>query len=255
MTSPPGSRSSSSLLAAIAAWKSRRPLVGDLAATVAAEEFPGRCSLPSPRYIQENYSKIRDVEKELESLTLEMKLTAGPKKAALEHLRKKVEMSTERIRLAKVKEEQAKKAWEAAAQVVKEEEDAKQKLCDDLNRLVHESATSQYSRLEELKKRLESLNPGRASVYVSGPNATQNATTNSVPDQSTAQNPANATGPVNNAVDPVSSVQQQRPAEAEKKRRPSNSGRGRGGVMVLPKGRGSSGAGWTGAGFDVVGGT
>lgn len=33
------------------------------------------------RYIQENYSKIRDVEKELESLTLEMKLTAGPKKA------------------------------------------------------------------------------------------------------------------------------------------------------------------------------
>lgn len=88
-----------------------------------------------------------------------------------------------------------------------------------------------------------------------GPNATQNATTNSVPDQSTAQNPANATGPVNNAVDPVSSVQQQRPAEAEKKRRPSNSGRGRGGVMVLPKGRGSSGAGWTGAGFDVVGGT
>jgi hypothetical protein len=33
------------------------------------------------RYIQENYSKIRDVEKELENLTLEMKLTAGPKKA------------------------------------------------------------------------------------------------------------------------------------------------------------------------------
>lgn len=207
-----------------------------------------------PRYIQENYSKIRDVEKELESLTLEMKLTAGPKKAALEHLRKKVEMSTERIRLAKVKEEQAKKAWEAAAQVVKEEEDAKQKLCDDLNRLVQESAASQYSRLEELKKRLESLNPSRASVYVSGLNTTQNATTNSVREQSTAQNPANA-GPVNNAVDPVSSVQQQRAAEAEKKRRPSNSGRGRGGVMILPKGRGSSGSGWTGAGFDVVGGT
>lgn len=35
------------------------------------------------RYIQENYSKIRDVEKELESLTLEMKLTAGPKKAGM----------------------------------------------------------------------------------------------------------------------------------------------------------------------------
>ncbi|KAG2549805.1 uncharacterized protein LOC120651345 isoform X3 [Panicum virgatum] len=119
------------------------------------------------KYIQENYSKIREVEKELENLTFEMKLTAGPKKAALEHLRKKIEMSTEKIRLAKVKEEQAKKAWEAAAQIVKDEENAKQKLCDDLNHLVQESAATQYTRLEELKKRLESLNPSRASVDVS----------------------------------------------------------------------------------------
>ncbi|KAG2538692.1 hypothetical protein PVAP13_9NG398700 [Panicum virgatum] len=133
------------------------------------------------KYIQDNYSKIREVEKELENLTFEMKLTAGPKKAALEHLRKKIEMSTEKIRLAKVKEEQAKKAWEAAAQVVKDEEDAKQKLCDDLNHLVEESAATQYTRLEELKKRLESLNPSRASVDVSGVNTIQHATTTSVP--------------------------------------------------------------------------
>lgn len=33
------------------------------------------------RYIEENYSKIRDVERELANLTMEMKLTAGPKKA------------------------------------------------------------------------------------------------------------------------------------------------------------------------------
>lgn len=33
------------------------------------------------RYIQENYSKIRDVERELANLTMEMKLTSGPKKA------------------------------------------------------------------------------------------------------------------------------------------------------------------------------
>ncbi|KAL5232221.1 hypothetical protein ABZP36_030997 [Zizania latifolia] len=208
------------------------------------------------KYIQENYSKIRGVEKELENLSLEMKLTAGPKKAALEHLRKKIEISTERIRLAKVKEEQAKKAWEITAQVVKEEEDAKQKLCDDLNRLVQESAASQFSRLEELKKRLESLNPSRASVDVSGINTTQHATTNSVPQQLPAQNHQNAPSPANNA-EPVSSgqVQQQRSADAEKKRRQSHSGRGRGGVMILPKGRGSSGSGWTGAGFDVDGGT
>ncbi|RCV43318.1 hypothetical protein SETIT_9G284300v2 [Setaria italica] len=200
------------------------------------------------RYIQENYSKIRDVEKELENLTLEMKLTAGPKKAALEHLRKMIEISTEKIRLAKVKEEQAKKAWEAAAQVVKDEEDAKQKLCDDLNHLVQESAATQYTKLEELKKRLESLNPSRASVEVS------HATTNSVSQPPMSQNPATPTGPLDNGIEPASIEQQQRPAEAEKKRRPSNA-RGRGGVMILPKGRGSSGSGWTGAGFDVDSGT
>lgn len=33
------------------------------------------------RYIQDNYSKIQNVEKELSSLALEVKLTAGPKKA------------------------------------------------------------------------------------------------------------------------------------------------------------------------------
>lgn len=205
------------------------------------------------KYIQENYSKIRDVEKELENLTLEVKLTAGPKKAALEHLRKKIEMSTERIRLAKVKEDEAKKAWEAAAQVVKEEEEAKQRLCDDLNRLVQESAASQYSRLEELKKRLECLNPIRASVDVSGINTVQQATTNSVPQQPTSQNLANAIAPASNVHKPATSgPQQQRPAEAERKQRSSNSGgRGRGGVMVLPKGRGSSGSGWTGAGFET----
>ncbi|CAN6283508.1 unnamed protein product [Urochloa humidicola] len=206
------------------------------------------------KYIQENYSKIRDVEKELENLTLEMKLTAGPKKAALEHLRKKIEISTEKIRLAKVKEEQAKKAWEAAVQVVKDEEDAKQKLCDDLNHLVQESAATQYTRLEELKKRLESLNPSRASGDVSGVNTVQHATTNSVPQPSVSQNPASPTGPPNNGTEPASIGQQQRPAEAEKKRRPSNA-RGRGGVMILPKGRVSSGSGWTGAGFDVDSGT
>ncbi|XP_047952435.1 uncharacterized protein LOC125198010 [Salvia hispanica] len=115
------------------------------------------------KYIEENYSKIRDVERELANLSMEMKLTAGPKKAALEHLRKKIEMSTERIRLAKMKEEQAKKAWEAAAKDVQDEEASKQKLCDDLNNLVQESSNSQLARLEELKRRMESLNPSRSS--------------------------------------------------------------------------------------------
>ncbi|KDO60162.1 hypothetical protein CISIN_1g025205mg [Citrus sinensis] len=116
------------------------------------------------KFIEENYSKIRDVERELANLTMEMKLTAGPKKAALEHLRKKIEMSTERIRVAKQKEEQAQKVWEAASQAVKDEEAMKQKLCEDLNNLVKESSSTQFSRLEELKRRLEALNPSRASA-------------------------------------------------------------------------------------------
>lgn len=33
------------------------------------------------RYIEENYTKIRDVEREFGNLTMELKLTAGPKKA------------------------------------------------------------------------------------------------------------------------------------------------------------------------------
>ncbi|CAI9767639.1 unnamed protein product [Fraxinus pennsylvanica] len=118
------------------------------------------------KYIEENYSKIRDVERELGNLTMEMKLTAGPKKAALEHMRKKIELSTERIRVAKLNEEQARKAWEAASKTVKDEEAIKQKLCEDLNNLVQESSNAQYARLEELKRRLEALNPSRSSTHV-----------------------------------------------------------------------------------------
>lgn len=111
------------------------------------------------RYIQDNYSKIRNVERELASLAFEIKLTAGPKKAALEHLRKKIELAAEKIKAAKQREEQARKVWEAAVKALKEEEENKQRLCEDLNCLVQESAASQYSRLEELKKKLEALNP------------------------------------------------------------------------------------------------
>ncbi|XP_031395119.1 uncharacterized protein LOC116206392 isoform X2 [Punica granatum] len=116
------------------------------------------------KYIEENYSKIRGVERELANLTMEMKLTAGPKKAALELLRKKIESSTERIHVAKQKEEQARKVWEAASKALQDEEAIKQKLCEDLNNLVQESSNSQFSRLEELKRRLEALNPARSST-------------------------------------------------------------------------------------------
>lgn len=61
-------------------WRRFEPLLGVV--TVVASQI-WWCSLTfcAFRYIEENYSKIRDVERELASLSMEMKLTAGPKKA------------------------------------------------------------------------------------------------------------------------------------------------------------------------------
>lgn len=215
------------------------------------------------KYIDENYSKIRDVEREFANLTMEMKLTAGPKKAALEHLRKKIEMSTERIRVAKGKEEEAKKAWEAAAKVVQDEEAIKQKLCDDLNNLVQESSNSQLSRLEELKRRLEALNPSRSSttgVPSEGnqrlPHGSTGQVSNTVP--STSGPSSEATGTISaevNAEDSAITGQNQQPSsdsEGRVKKKSSNQGRARG-IGAVPKGRGPAATGWTGAGFDVDG--
>ncbi|KAK9143594.1 hypothetical protein Syun_012994 [Stephania yunnanensis] len=232
------------------------------------------------KYIEENYSKIRDVERELSNLSLELKLTAGPKKAALEHMRKKIEMSTEKIRLAKLKEEHAQKIsddllvctifhlcllpahenfllrsdafqlWEEASKAVKDEEAVKQKLCDDLSRLVQESSNAQYSRLEELKRRLEALNPSRASM--SGPPDSKSA-------ESAAAAPVTSVQPAQNAdrqVAPVVNTQNQQPSvegEGRGKRKIPISGRGGKGTGIVPKGRGSPGQGWTGTGFDVDG--
>lgn len=206
------------------------------------------------KYIEENYSKIRDVEREFANLNLELKLTAGSKNAAFEHLRKKIEIQNEKIKAAKVKEEQAKKAWEAAAKVVKDEEAVKQKLCEDLNQLVQESSNSQYKRLEELKRRLEALNPGRASV---------STIANSMPTSaSPAPSAPEAKAEVANAPNGVAATaqnqnqNQNQPAAAEGEGRGKKKillhGRGKG-IGALPKGRGPAASGWTGAGFDVDG--
>jgi hypothetical protein len=64
---------------------------------------------PSCRCIAQNYSHIRDVEKELTELQLQLKLTAGPKKSALEMLRKKIEDQNDRVVLARAKSHAARK--------------------------------------------------------------------------------------------------------------------------------------------------
>ncbi|KAK6936382.1 hypothetical protein RJ641_033412 [Dillenia turbinata] len=225
------------------------------------------------KYIKENYSKIRDVERELENLTMELKLTAGPKKAALEHMRKKIEMSTERIRVAKLKEEQARKVWEAALQTVKDEEAVKQKLCEDLNQLVQESSNTQFSRLEELKRRLEALNPSRASVsdphvkfvslhlhdsaYVGNfVGLAQSGTASVASVVAHASEPTNEKaykvtgGGVGGIVSNTQNQQLNVEGEGRGKKKTPFQGRGRG-IGPVPKGRGSQGPGWTGAGFDA----
>ncbi|GER41455.1 hypothetical protein STAS_18170 [Striga asiatica] len=259
------------------------------------------------KYIDENYSKIRDVERELVNLSMEMKLTAGPKKAALEHMRKKIEMSTERIRTAKLKEEQAKKnefaksvlqfvsvnaimllleshfcslgsymrilllnfhfmsAWEAAAKVVQDEEAAKQKLCEDLNKLVQESSNTQLSRLEELKRRLEALNPSRSSSSVSSVSSSENpifqdknvilmpaGTTQDPSTACTSQHSSGSTKTTSSGEN--TAINGQNPpsfngGEGRGKKKSSTQGRIKG-VGAVTKGRGP---GWTGAGFDIDG--
>ncbi|KAK7270529.1 hypothetical protein RIF29_23741 [Crotalaria pallida] len=216
------------------------------------------------KYIQENYSKIRDVERELASLTMEMKLTAGPKKAALELLRKKIEISTEKIRVAKVKEEQARKAWESASKVVKDEEAAKQKLCEDLSNLVQESSSSQFSRLEELKRRLEAMNPSRASSNLYHDGSPANSSHDGTKDNSSVPSTRESSGGSAESV-PNQSSGQKVVTNGPSQQTPANEGEGRSkkkvnfqfkgkGVGAVPKGR-SSGPGWTGAGFDVDGRT
>ncbi|XP_076953048.1 uncharacterized protein LOC143627029 [Bidens hawaiensis] len=199
------------------------------------------------KYIDENYSKIRDVERELSNLTMEMKLTAGPKKAALEHMRKKIELSTERIRFARLKEEEAKKAWEAAAKAVKDEEAVKQKLCEDLNNLVQESSNSQFARLEELKRRLEALNPRKSTALVGtaesqpGPTSTTTSSNASVPNVVEPPTESTKSDVETNNKKTAGDV------EGRGKKKTAMQGRGAKGIGAVPKNRGSS---WTGAGFD-----
>ncbi|KAG4939736.1 hypothetical protein JHK86_045877 [Glycine max] len=201
------------------------------------------------KYIQENYTKIRDVERELANLGLEMKLTSGPKKAALEHMRKKIEASTEKIRVAKIQEEQARKVWESASKTVQEEEAIKQKLCEDLSKLVEESNNSQLSRLEDLKRRLEAMNPNRSSTSLhsdgrssSLDSAIQGGSAGNVPYQNNGLKV-----PVTNEHKP------QPPSEEGRNKKKVNYQRGKG-IGAVPKTR-SSTLDWTGAGFDVDGRT
>jgi hypothetical protein len=86
----------------------------------------------------------------------------------------------------------------------------------------------------------------------------QNQTSIPAPISAQESNSANVstTTPQNSTVTSSSNkaaAQSHKPptTEAKEKRRPQNSGRGGRGSLILSKGRGNGGSGWTGAGFDV----
>ena len=55
------------------------------------------------RSIAKNYSHIKNVEVQLAQLQLQLNLTSGPKKSALEMLRKKIEAKNEQVVTARQK--------------------------------------------------------------------------------------------------------------------------------------------------------
>ena len=69
------------------------------------------CQQPvSYRSIAKNYSHIKSVENQLAELQLQLNLTSGPKKSALEMLRRKIETKNELVAAAKQKFAAAKQA-------------------------------------------------------------------------------------------------------------------------------------------------
>ncbi|CAL8467033.1 g6569 [Coccomyxa elongata] len=108
--------------------------------------------------IANNYTRIKDVERELSGLQMQLKLSTGPKKSALMMIRKKIEVQNERVLTARDRQRAARKVFEAAEEALKTEEQVKERLCQELNLLVQQSAHAQLEKLEQLTARLERMN-------------------------------------------------------------------------------------------------
>lgn len=61
------------------------------------------------RCIANNYTRIKDVERELSGLQMQLKLSTGPKKSALMMMRKKIELQNDRVLHARDRQRAAKK--------------------------------------------------------------------------------------------------------------------------------------------------
>jgi hypothetical protein len=59
-----------------------------------------------------NFNRIREVEHQLAQLQLQVKLTSGPKKQALELMRLKIEAQNERVVAVRARHSAAKQVWD-----------------------------------------------------------------------------------------------------------------------------------------------
>ena len=107
-------------------------------------------------------------------------MNVAPKRHGLEHLRRKIEIQSEKVSAAFRANEEAQKIATAAAEALAAEERTKEQLCAELNLLVQQSARGQVDKLEQLTQRLETLNAGLSmSEHHEGEQVT-------APEQSTA---------------------------------------------------------------------
>mmetsp|Transcript_3166 Transcript_3166/g.9127 ORF Transcript_3166/g.9127 Transcript_3166/m.9127 type:complete len:188 (+) Transcript_3166:244-807(+) len=107
--------------------------------------------------IAQNYARIQGVERELAGLQLQLKLTSGPRASALEMMRRKIEQQAEKVISARAEHATALKAADVTAAKLAAEEAAKDKLCQELNLLVQQSAHAQLNALDALTRRVQAL--------------------------------------------------------------------------------------------------
>ena len=77
---------------------------------------------------------------------MQVRLTSGPKRHALEMMRSKIEQQNERVVSARQRHAVAKQAFMLLDEELKREEEAKERLCSELNMLIQQSAELQVRR-------------------------------------------------------------------------------------------------------------
>ena len=74
---------------------------------------------------------------------MQVRLTSGPKRHALEMMRSKIEQQNERVVATRQRHAVAKQAFMLLDEELKREEEAKERLCSELNMLIQQSAELQ----------------------------------------------------------------------------------------------------------------